>query len=117
MGRHQRHAASVLGRRPRAVRVGHFQNVRDDDRALRRAPARMRTFAPPVSKFRTCYRTRSRFVIASSVNFLSPLFLGVVLDRFGPRVCSVVSLLFVTTGFVTFGLATSDFWFTIGKLW
>jgi len=45
------------------------------------------------------------FIMASSSNMISPLFLGLVLDRFGPRACSVTSVAFSTLGFFLFGTA------------
>ena len=45
------------------------------------------------------------FVMASSANMCSPLFLGVVLDYHGPRACSVVSICISTLGFLLFGCA------------
>jgi MFS family permease len=45
------------------------------------------------------------FILASSSNMISPLFLGLVLDRFGPRACSVTSVAFSTLGFFLFGTA------------
>lgn len=56
----------------------------------------------------------SMFVLASSINFLSPLVLGVVLDRFGPRACSVLSIGSVALGFLVFGLATDTPQFVMG---
>jgi len=50
-------------------------------------------------------RIHEMFVMASSANMCSPLFLGVVLDRKGPRACSCVSILFSVAGFALFGLA------------
>ena len=47
------------------------------------------------------------FVMASSANMCSPLFLGVVLDYFGPRACSIVSILISCAGFLLFGCAHS----------
>ena len=45
------------------------------------------------------------FVMASSANMCSPLFLGVVLDYHGPRACSVVSICISCLGFLLFGCA------------
>ena len=38
---------------------------------------------------------RTIFIVASSINFLGPLVTGLVLDLYGPRICSVVSTMFV----------------------
>ncbi|CAM9524473.1 unnamed protein product [Phaeothamnion confervicola] len=51
----------------------------------------------------------SIFIIGSSVNFLSPLLLGVILDVAGPRACSALSLLLVGAGFVLFGMSDATF--------
>ena len=42
------------------------------------------------------------FVMASFFSMIGPMFLGIVLDTFGPRVCSVVSITIVTVGAVLF---------------
>jgi hypothetical protein len=48
------------------------------------------------------------FVIASTLNMLSPLLLsGPLLDRCGPRTCSSLSLVLVFAGFFTFGINQS----------
>ena len=43
------------------------------------------------------------FVVATSVNFSGPLLLGFLLDRFGPRTCSIISILLVALGCIVFG--------------
>mmetsp|Transcript_2839 Transcript_2839/g.6562 ORF Transcript_2839/g.6562 Transcript_2839/m.6562 type:complete len:518 (+) Transcript_2839:93-1646(+) len=48
------------------------------------------------------------FVVASFFNFLGPLLLGIVLDLYGPRICSVISILFILAGCLLFGLSTPD---------
>ena len=48
------------------------------------------------------------FVVASFCNFLGPLILGIVLDSYGPRVCSVVSILLITVGSAMFALSDTD---------
>jgi len=45
------------------------------------------------------------FVMGSSANMCSPFFLGVVLDRWGPRACSIASIAFSAAGFYLFGMA------------
>ena len=48
------------------------------------------------------------FVIATSINFTAPLLLGALLDAYGPRVCSVLSLALVTAGFVLFSFSSPE---------
>jgi MFS family permease len=48
------------------------------------------------------------FVCASFFNFLGPLLLGIVLDKYGPRVCSVLSILLVAIGFFLFAMSDVD---------
>lgn len=48
------------------------------------------------------------FVIASFCNFLGPLVLGIVLDSYGPRVCSVLSILLITMGSAMFAASDTD---------
>ncbi len=43
------------------------------------------------------------FTIASFFNFLGPLLLGIVLDLYGPRICSIVSISFIAVGCILFG--------------
>ena len=45
------------------------------------------------------------FVTASFFNFLGPLLLGAVLDSYGPRVCSVISMLFISIGCFLFSVS------------
>ncbi|KAG5189064.1 major facilitator superfamily domain-containing protein [Tribonema minus] len=51
----------------------------------------------------------SIFVLGSSLNLLSPLVLGIVLDSAGPRVCSALSLLLVGAGTLLFGQSKPGF--------
>jgi MFS family permease len=48
------------------------------------------------------------FTTAVFFNFLGPLILGVILDSFGPRVCSLVSLICVFIGFVLFSFSNLE---------
>jgi MFS family permease len=48
------------------------------------------------------------FVIASFCNFLEPLALGFILDSYGPRVCSIVSVLLITAGSAMFAMSDKD---------
>lgn len=45
------------------------------------------------------------FVIASFFNFLGPLVLGILLDKFGPRACSLVSLALIGLGSLLFSFS------------
>jgi len=47
------------------------------------------------------------FIMGTSANMCSPLFLGIVLDKYGPRASSVISILCSFAGFLLFGLANS----------
>ncbi len=46
------------------------------------------------------------FVMATSINFTAPLLLGVLLDAYGPRMCSALSILLVMCGFLLFAAST-----------
>lgn len=46
------------------------------------------------------------FVMATSINFTAPLLLGALLDAYGPRMCSALSILLVTLGFLLFAAST-----------
>lgn len=43
------------------------------------------------------------FTFASFFNFLGPLLLGIVLDLYGPRICSIVSISLIAIGCILFG--------------
>jgi MFS family permease len=45
------------------------------------------------------------FVTASFFNFLGPLLLGAILDSYGPRVCSVISMFFISLGCILFAVS------------
>ena len=45
------------------------------------------------------------FVTAVFFNFLGPLFLGIILDVYGPRACSVTSLFIITLGCALFSIS------------
>jgi len=47
------------------------------------------------------------FIYATTANMCSPLFLGIVLDKLGPRACSVLSIFVSFLGFLLFGLAST----------
>jgi len=48
------------------------------------------------------------FVIALFFNFLGPLLLGVVLDTYGPRVCSITSIVCIAAGCILFAMSNID---------
>lgn len=48
------------------------------------------------------------FVVATFFNFLGPLILGIVLDHYGPRVCSLISIFFVSSGCFLFSISDKD---------
>ena len=48
------------------------------------------------------------YVAASFFNSMGPLFLGVVLDYYGPRVCSFLSISLIFVGFLLFSLSNSS---------
>ena len=45
------------------------------------------------------------FVTASFFSFLGPLLLGAILDTYGPRVCSIFSMLFISLGCFLFAVS------------
>lgn len=48
------------------------------------------------------------FTIASFFNFLGPLVLGLILDHYGPRICSLVSISLVAVGCLMFSMSDID---------
>lgn len=48
------------------------------------------------------------FVIALFFNFLGPLLLGIVLDTYGPRVCSIASIVCIAIGCILFATSNID---------
>lgn len=48
------------------------------------------------------------FTIANFANCLGPLFLGVVLDNYGPRICSLLSIAIVAAGCFLFSISNMD---------
>jgi MFS family permease len=48
------------------------------------------------------------FVVATFFSFLGPLLLGVVLDHYGPRVCSVISVALITIGSFLFSISSRN---------
>jgi len=55
----------------------------------------------------TLDETTQMFGTAASVNYISPFLLGMILDKFGPRSCSVVSNGFVAVGCLVFASSTT----------
>ncbi|RYH16560.1 MFS transporter [archaeon] len=53
------------------------------------------------------------FTVATFFSFLGPLLLGIVLDYYGPRICSLLSITFVTLGCILFSMSDikSSPWF------
>lgn len=45
------------------------------------------------------------FVIAAFFSFLGPLSLGIILDYYGPRICSLTSITLITIGCFLFGFS------------
>jgi len=62
----------------------------------------------------TLDQTTQMFGLAASVNYISPLALGMILDKFGPRACSFVSNGLVTLGCFVFCATTSVTVLTLG---
>lgn len=48
------------------------------------------------------------FVFASFANMLAPLVLGIVLDTFGPRTCSTISIIFILIGSALFSFSDTE---------
>ena len=48
------------------------------------------------------FNNQAMYVIATFCCDLSPLLLGFVLDIYGPRACSILALICVTSGFLIF---------------
>jgi MFS family permease len=62
----------------------------------------------------TLDQTTAMFGLAASVNYMSPLFLGMLLDHRGPRTCSAVSNALVAAGCFVFASAESFSGFSLG---
>lgn len=48
------------------------------------------------------------YVVAQFFNYMGPFFFGMVLDFYGPRVCSVISIATITVGCCMFGLSNQS---------
>ncbi|CAJ1939125.1 unnamed protein product [Cylindrotheca closterium] len=62
----------------------------------------------------TLDQTTQLYGLAAAVNYVAPLFLGLVLDKFGPRACSVLSNAIVSIGLAIFSSASSFSTFALG---
>lgn len=62
----------------------------------------------------TLDQTTQLYSLAAAVNYVAPLFLGVVLDTFGPRACSFLSNAVVAVGLLIFSMASTYTTFAIG---
>jgi len=62
----------------------------------------------------TLDQTTQLYGTAASVNYISPLFLGLILDRMGPRTCSAVSNATVAIGCMIFASASQFSSYAIG---
>jgi MFS family permease len=62
----------------------------------------------------TLDQTTAMFGLAASVNYISPLFLGMLLDHRGPRTCSAMSNALVAAGCFVFASAESFSGFSLG---
>lgn len=48
------------------------------------------------------------YVVAQFFNYMGPFFFGMILDFYGPRVCSVLSIASITVGCCMFGLSNQS---------
>lgn len=62
----------------------------------------------------TLDQTTQLYGLAAAVNYVAPLFLGLVLDNWGPRVCSALSNVIVAVGLAIFSSASSFGSFALG---
>jgi MFS family permease len=62
----------------------------------------------------TLDQTTKLFGLAASVNYISPFFLGLILDNGGPRACSMTSNAVVAVGCIVFSLANEFSTFLVG---
>ncbi len=62
----------------------------------------------------TLDQTTQLYSLAAAVNYVAPLFLGLVLDNFGPRACSFLSNVIVATGLAIFARGSTFVTFAIG---
>jgi MFS family permease len=62
----------------------------------------------------TLDETTQLYGVAAAVNYISPLGLGVMLDKYGPRVCSTFANTIVAIGCLIFALATQLSTFAVG---
>ena len=62
----------------------------------------------------TLDETTQLYSLAAAVNYVAPLFLGLVLDNFGPRACSFLSNAIVASGLALFAMGTTFATYAIG---
>jgi len=62
----------------------------------------------------TLDETTRLYSLAAAVNYVAPLFLGFILDNFGPRACSFLSNFIVATGLSIFAMGTTFSTYAIG---
>lgn len=62
----------------------------------------------------TLDQTTQLYSLAAAVNYVAPLFLGLVLDNFGPRACSFLSNAIVAVGLAIFAMSKTFVTFAIG---
>lgn len=62
----------------------------------------------------TLDQTTGLYSLAAAVNYVAPLFLGLVLDNFGPRACSFLSNAIVAAGLAIFAMSSTAPMFAIG---
>lgn len=55
----------------------------------------------------TLDQTTQLYSLAAAINYVAPLFLGLVLDNFGPRTCSILSNIIVAIGLLIFAKGSS----------
>jgi MFS family permease len=62
----------------------------------------------------TLDETTQLYSLAAAVNYVAPLFLGLVLDHFGPRACSFLSNTIVSAGLAVFAMGSTFATYAIG---
>ena len=62
----------------------------------------------------TLDQTTQLYSLAAAVNYVAPLFLGLVLDNFGPRACSFLANAIVAVGLTIFSTAETFSTFSVG---
>lgn len=62
----------------------------------------------------TLDQTTQLYSLAAAVNYVAPLFLGLILDKFGPRACSFLSNAIVAIGLALFSISSTFTSFAVG---